>query len=131
MSLGIIWQTSTNNSQWVDMRSPSSYKIDWEDLDGNSYRSCINGNLIRDVIKRRWAKMSMSFSGISDTQCETLLSAVNKDTVYFKFKSPAFGSQNWISFKGYVSKMSVECLDAQKGWDVSFNVIQSEGESWQ
>ena len=62
---------------------------------------------------------------------DTLLKAVNKDGVRFRFLSPAFGTSDWISFEGYVSKMNVEFLEAQVAWKVSFNVIQLRGASWQ
>ena len=34
-------------------KEPSSYSIDWEDLDLDSYRSVVNGNLNRNVLNRR------------------------------------------------------------------------------
>ena len=50
--MSLIWYA--NNEL---MPSPTSYKISWEDLDNDSYRSVTNGNLIRNVIKRRWKSM--------------------------------------------------------------------------
>ena len=132
MSLAtMLWQTSANNSTWVDMKTPSAYKINWEDLDLDSYRSVVNGNLIRNVLSRRWAKVEMSWRLLSSNELNTILTAVNKDTVYFRFKSPAFGTNDWISFKGYVSKMNTELLEAQVGWNLAFNVVQMETATWQ
>lgn len=128
--MSLIWYTSTDANNWTLMKSPSTFKIDWEDLDNNSYRSVVNGNLIRDVIKRRWAKVGLSWNVLQEGDVNTILSAVNRDTVYFRVKSPAFGS-GFISFKGYVSKMSVEMLEGMRGYTVSFNIVQSEGASWQ
>lgn len=128
--MSLIWYTSTDANNWTLMKSPSTFKIDWEDLDNNSYRSVVNGNLIRDVIKRRWAKVGLSWNVLQEGDVNTILSAVNRDTVYFRVKSPAFGS-GFISFKGYVSKMSVEMLEGMRGYTCSFNIVQSEGASWQ
>lgn len=128
--MSFIWYTSTDNSNWTLMKSPSTYKIDWEDLDNQSYRSVVTGNLVRDVIKRRWAKVSLSWNVLSDSDTNTILSSVNKDTVYFKFLSPAFGD-GYITFEGYVSKMSAEKLQGMIGNTVSFNVVQSKGATWQ
>lgn len=128
--MSLIWYTSTDANNWTLMKSPSTFKIDWEDLDNSSYRSVVNGNLIRDVIKRRWAKVGLSWNVLQEGDVNTILSAVNRDTVYFRVKSPAFGS-GFISFKGYVSKMSVEMLEGMRGYTVSFNIVQSEGASWQ
>jgi len=129
--MSLIWYTSTDNSTWTLMKSPSTYKINWEDLDNDSYRSVINGNLIRNVIKRRWAKVGLSWNVVSGNDVSTICSAVNKDEVYFKVISPTFGNQGFISFKGYVSKMECELLEGMIGYSLSFNIIQSEVESWQ
>lgn len=128
--MSLIWYTSVDGNSWTLMKSPSTFKIDWEDLDNNSYRSVVNGNLIRDVIKRRWAKVGLAWNVLQEGDVNTILSSVNRDTVYFKIKSPAFGS-GFISFKGYVSKMSCEMLEGMRGYTVSFNIVQSEGASWQ
>ncbi len=128
--MSLIWYTSGDGNSWTLMKSPSTFKIDWEDLDNNSYRSVVNGNLIRDVIKRRWAKVGLAWNVLQENDVNTILSSVNRDTVYFKIKSPAFGS-GFISFKGYVSKMSCEMLEGMRGYTVSFNIVQSEGASWQ
>lgn len=123
--MSLIWYC--NNSL---MPSPSSYKISWEDLDNDSYRSVTNGNLIRNVIKRRWAKISMSWNVLSASQVNTILTAVNQDNTTFRFISPAFSS-GYITFGGYVSKMDAEMLEGMIGYALSFNVVQSEGASWQ
>ena len=127
----MLWQTSTNGSTWTDMKTPTTYKVDMEDLDVDSYRSVMTGNLIRTVIARRWFKVGMSWNVLSASNVDTILKAVNKDGVYFKFKSPAFGTSDWVTFKGYVSKMQTELLEGQVGWKVSFNVIQMERASFQ
>ena len=132
MSLStMLWQTSTNGTSWTDMKTPSTYKVDMEDLDVDSYRSVMTGNLIRTVIARRWFKVGMTWKFATASEVDTILKAVNKDGVYFKFKSPAFGTNNWVTFKGYVSKMNTELLEGQVGWTISFNVIQMERASFQ
>lgn len=112
------------------MPSPTTYKINFEDLDNDSYRSVTNGNLIRTVIKRRWAKVSLSWNVISGSKVNQVLSAVNQDNVTFKVISPAF-SNGYIEFKGYVSKMEVELLEGMIGYSISFNIVQSEGAGFQ
>ena len=127
----MIWQTSTNNVNWTDMKTPSTYKIDMEDLDLDSYRSVMTGNLIRTIIARRWFKVGLTWKFLSAIEVNTILGAVNKDGVWFRFKSPAFGTSGWVSFKGYVSKMSTEMLEGQIGWKLSFNVVQMDRSSFQ
>ena len=136
----LLWQTSANGTTWTDMKTPSEFKHSWEDLDHDSYRSVVNGNLIRNVIKRRWIKVSLSFNYLTADELNTIVTAVNTSKVYFKMKSPAFGnasitpsgaSGKWLTFEGYVSKMEAELLQGQVGWSLSFNIIQSKGASWQ
>lgn len=124
--MSLIWYA--NNEL---MPSPTSYKISWEDLDNDSYRSVTNGNLIRNVIKRRWAKVSMEWSLLNNEKVNQICSAVNVDNVTFKMRSPAFGTLDFIMFNGYVSKMETELLEGMIGYSLSFNIVQSEGASWQ
>ena len=113
------------------MKSPSSCKLSFEDLDNDSYRSVTNGNLIRNVIKRRWAKISMSWNLLSADEVQTIVSMVNQDNRTFKMRSPAFGTNDFITFGGYVSKMETEMLEGMIGYTLSFNIVQSEGASFQ
>lgn len=129
-----IWYTSTDGSNWVAMKSPSTFKIDWEDLDNQSYRSVITGNLVRDLIKRRWAKVGLEWTCIYDNEIKPILEAVNRDDLYVKCISPAF-TNGTITFKAYVSKMSVELHRGTvykiPAYKLSFNIVQSEVASWQ
>lgn len=129
--MSLIWYTSTDKTNWTLMKSPSTYKINWEDLDSDSYRSVVNGNLVRNVVKRRWAKVALSWRVIQSSDVDTILSAINKAQVYFKVISPAFGTSGFLIFEGYVSKMECELLDGMIGYSLSFNIVQSKGESWQ
>ena len=127
MSLStMLWQCNG-----VDMKTPSTYKIDMEDLDLDSYRSVMTGNLIRNVIARRWFKVQMSWKLLDYNQVQAILSQVNQDNRMFRFKSPAFGTNEWVEFNGYVSKMSCELLEGQVGWTLSFNVVQAVRGSFQ
>ena len=123
--MSLIWYANS-----VLMPSPSSYKINWEDLDNDSYRSVTNGNLIRNIIKRRWAKIGLTWSVTDAATVKAVLGAVNKDNVTFKVISPAF-SNGYIEFVGYVSKMECELLEGMVGYSMSFNIIQMEGASFQ
>ena len=123
--MSLIWYANNNL-----MPSPTTYKINWEDLDNDSYRSVVNGNLIRNIIKRRWAKIGLSWNVLQANDVNTICSAVNADNVTFKVISPAF-SNGYIEFKGYVSKMETELLEGMVGYSLSFNIVQMEGANWQ
>lgn len=127
--MSLIWYTSTDGSNWTLMKSPTTYKLNWEDLDNDSYRSVTNGNLIRNVIRRRWVKLSLSWKVISESDVSTICQSVNRDNVYFKIKSPAWG--DFLVFKGYVSKIESELLEGMVGYSLSFNIVQMEGANFQ
>ncbi len=127
MSLStMLWQVNG-----VDMKTPSTYKIDAEDLDLDSYRSVTNGNLIRNIIGKKWYKIGMSWNLLNYNQVQTIINEVNQNNPTFRFKNPAFGTNDWVEFVGYVSKFSCELLQGQVGWTLSFNVVQSERSSFQ
>ena len=129
--MDLIYYTSQDNSTWTQAPEPSSYSIDWEDLDLDSYRSVVNGNLNRNVLNRRWAKIGISYRYLTSDEINSLLSAVNTSTLYIKAKSPAFGTSGYITFKAYVSKMHVEAIEGVTGYTVSFNIVQESSAPWQ
>lgn len=128
----MLWQVKINGN-YVDMKTPSSYKIDYEDLDSNSYRSITNGNLIRKRLTSKWFKGAFSFNYIEEEELETILSAINQNPLQVKIKSPMFGSSGVIEIECYVSKVSVEMLrnnpdqiNKSEWVNLSFNMIQSK-----
>lgn len=128
----LIWYTSSDGANWNLMKSPSTYDIDWEDLDNQSYRSVTNGNLNRDVINRKWVKLALSFKTLTDDEVKTIMNAVNQGELFVRCLSPAFGDGT-VTFKAYVSKASSSYVQIRDGhmWSLSFNIVQSEVGSWQ
>lgn len=129
----MLWQAKTSASgSYTDMKTPSSYKIDYEDLDSNSYRSVTNGNLIRSKLSSKWFKGSFSFNYITQSEAESILSMINAYPLYVKIKSPMFGTQGVVEFEAYVSKVSLEMLKNNPSgnnaeWvNLSFNIVQSK-----
>lgn len=130
----MLWQVKVNGS-YVDMLTPSDYKIDWEDIDNNSYRSVTNGNLIRNRLSSKWFKGSFKFNYISESDLETMMTRINQNPLYVKIKSPLFGTNGWIEIEAYVSKVSVEMVRndptyasvSNNQWvNLNFNIVQSK-----
>lgn len=128
----MLWQAKSSiNGNYVDMKTPSSYKINLEDLDKNSYRSVTNGNLIRPVILgKKWASISFSFNYLTEQEAEQIMEMVNHYPLYVKLKSPMFGSEGIVEYQGYVSKTSIEMQQNKETgatWgNLSFNFVQSK-----
>lgn len=122
----LIWEARIGSSgTYQAMKSPSSYKIDWEDLDKNSYRSTINGNLFRHPLSKHWYKIAFSWNYLTASEVKTIVEKVNQDNLYIRCQSPAFGTNNQIVLQGYVSKISTEMLEGQIGYTLSFNFVES------
>lgn len=127
----MLWEAkATSNGSYTTMKTPSSYKISWEDLDKNSYRSVTNGNLIRSIVSKKWFKGSFTFNYLTESEAETILSMINNYPLYVKVKSPLFGSNGIIECQAYVSQVSINMNRNQSNgatWtDLSFNIVQSK-----
>ena len=122
----LIWEARIGSSgTYQAMKSPSSYKIDWEDLDKNSYRSTINGNLFRHPLSKHWYKIAFSWNYLTASEVKTIVEKVNQDNLYIRCQSPAFGTNNQVVLQGYVSRISTEMLEVQIGYTLSFNFVES------
>lgn len=129
----MLWQAKASKSgAYKDMKTPSSYRIDYEDLDSNSYRSVTNGNLIRKRLSSKWFKGSFSYSYIEQSEADEILKMINSNPLYIRIKSPMFGTDGIVEFEAYVSKVSIEMLkndttNNHAQWvNLSFNIIQSK-----
>ena len=127
----ILWQAkTTSGGSYVDMKTPSTYTINWEDLDSNSYRAITNGNLKRTIIGKKWFKGTFTFNYLTQTELDTILNMINAYPLYIRVKSPLFGSGGFLECKAYVSKVSVSMQQNQENgatWNsLSFNIVQSE-----
>ena len=126
-----LWQAKTSSSgTYTTMKTPSSYKIDWEDLDSNSYRSITTGNLNRKIVSTKWLKASLSFNYLTEAEAERILAMINHYPLYVKLKSPLFGSNGLFECQAYVSKASISMQQNQENgatWNsLSFNIVQSK-----
>lgn len=123
----LLWQAKVNGT-YKNMPTPSSYKIDWEDLDKNSYRSKNSGNLIDTVISKSWSKISFQYNCLSETEVNTLLSVLLQNPIYVKAKNPFFSSETELEMR--CSKKSAEMLETGD-YTLSFNLVQKKKVSGQ
>ncbi len=123
----LLWQAKVSGT-YKDMPTPSSYKIDWEDLDKNSYRSKNSGNLIDTVISKSWSKISFQYNCLSETEVNTLLSVLLQNPIYVKAKNPFFSSETELEMR--CSKKSAEMLETGD-YTLSFNLVQKKKVSGQ
>ena len=127
----MLWEAkATSSANYTKMKTPSTYKISWEDLDSNSYRSVTTGNLIRNIVSKKWFKGSFTFNYLTENEAEEILSMINNYPLYVRVKSPLFGSNGIMECQAYVSQVSINMQQNKETgatWaDLSFNIIQSK-----
>lgn len=128
----MLWEAKANaNDSYTVMKTPSTYKIDGEDLDKNSYRSITTGDITRPtILGKKWQKVSFGFNYLTEEEAENILTMINNYPLYLRLKSPMFGSNGIIELQGYVSKFSIEMQqnkDTGPTWgNLSFNFVQGK-----
>lgn len=126
----MLWQCkSSASASYVDMPEPSSYEIDGEDVDTDTYRSVVNHNIVRTNISYKWQKMQMMFRFKTEAEANALITAINHYPLYCRFRTPimttADNSGNyWKELEGYISKVSLKMHDIELGYEVSFNFVE-------
>jgi hypothetical protein len=127
----LLWETKETSSgtTYTPRKSPSSYKIDWEDLDNNSYRSKNSGNLIDTVISKSWAKIGFDYNCLSEAEIQALLPILADNPIYVKAKNPVFGNE-YVEMEMRCSRKSAEMLETGD-YTLSFNLVQKKKVSGQ
>lgn len=121
-----IWYVNENSS-WVAMPDPSSLTVNSEDLDVDSYRSVVNGNLIRNKLGT-WTTVEFQFNFKYANDVISLLShVINIYPLKIKVTSPLV-SGGEATLIGYVGKSSSEYTYTQSGmgYVVNFNFIEGK-----
>lgn len=126
----LLWYTkNTKNGEYIQRKTPSSYKIDWEDLDANSYRSKATGNLFDTVVSKKWSKLSFSYKCLTEDDVNEIIGIINVNPIYVKAKNPLF-SGGYIEAEFRCSKASSEMLETGD-YRLSFNLVQKKKVSGQ
>ncbi len=126
----LLWYTKSSlEGSYSQRPTPSTYKIDLEDLDANTYRSITTGNLIDTVISKNWTKISMTYKCISATDLYNILGVISANPIYVKAMNPLF-SGGYIEAEFRCSKKSFEMLETGD-YTLSFNLVQKKKVSGQ
>ena len=123
----LLWKAKVSGT-YKTMLTPSSYKIDYEDLDKDSFRSITSGNLIDNVISKSWSKISFQYNCLTKDEVNTLLSVLNQNPIYVTAENPFFSSETELEMR--CSKKSIEMLETGD-YTLSFNLVQKKKVSGQ
>lgn len=126
----LLWYTKPSSSgSYTQQLTPSSYKIDWEDLDSNSYRSVATGNLIDTVISKKWSKLSFKYNYLTQAQVNSLIAILNNNPIYVKAVNPMFAG-GYIEAEFRCSKCNAT-MNENHDYEMSFNLVQKKKVSGQ
>lgn len=126
----VLQYKTSSSGTYSDFPTPSTYSIDIEDLDANSYRSITTGNLIDHVISKSWSKLKLNYKYLTTSQIKDIMTILNYNPIYIKAKDPALGT-DYVEMEMRCSKKSCEMLEGQLGYSASFNLVQKKKVSGQ
>ena len=121
-----MWQVWENNN-WVDLPEPSEYSVNSEDLDVDSYRSVVNGNLVRNKLGT-WTTISFTFYFQFENDAISFLAhIINVYPLKIKAASPLITGGK-ATLTGYVGKSTSEYVYTQLGggYRITFNFIEGK-----
>ena len=131
----ILWQVKENGT-YNTMKTPSSFDIDWEDLDDGSYRSISTGDVQRpSIIGKKWHSLKLVYNHITEADAERICSVLNYWPMEIKIKSPMFSNGGFFECKCYCTKGSISMrqnLEEGANWtNLEFTLVQSKKVSGQ
>ena len=121
----LLWYTKENpQGVYVQRLTPSKDKIEWEDLDNKSYRSIATGNLIDNVVSKKWSKIQFDYNHLTGDEVNELLKIINDNPILVKAVNPFFAG-GYIEAEFRCSKASCEMLE-DHNYKLSFNLVQKK-----
>lgn len=123
----LLWYARSTSGDFTEsdkMPTPSTYKIDWEDLDNKTYRSIATGDMIDTVISKKWSKLQFTYKHLTEEQVNSILKMINNNPIYVKAINPLFSS-GYIIAQFRCSKASAEMLE-NHNYSLSFNLVQKK-----
>lgn len=121
----LLWQAKTTlGGTYADMATPSTYTHNLEDLDKDSYRSVVSGNLIDTVISKKWTKIGMEYNHLTKSELYSLLTVLNANPIYVKVKDhPLFNADTEMEMR--CSRLDYEMLE-NHNFKLKFNLVQKK-----
>lgn len=119
----ILWQSKlTSVGTYQDELPLTSFGIDEDDLDNDSFREINFGNLIDSVISKSWVKAKVGIDRMTVEELKALLPRLRTNPLYVKLKVPVFGN-DWTEYEVRIAKRSYD-MNQDGTWRLSFNMTQ-------
>ena len=114
----------------VTQKTPSSFSINIDDIDLDSYRSTINASLIDKTLAKGMLKCSFSWDYLTEAEAEALMALTWNNPMPLEIKCPILGgktiSANFRCAKRTCNMISTDSDTAstKTKWKVSFTCSQ-------
>lgn len=119
----ILWQSKiTIGGTYQDMLPLTAFGVDEDDLDDDTYRSVVTGNLIDSIISQSWVKIRVGIDRLTADELKALLPRLRTNPLYVKLKVPVF-ENDWTEYQVRIAKRSYD-MNQDGSWKISFNMIQ-------
>lgn len=118
----IIWQYKDETTdEFKDMPIPSTYDIEYEDLDDSTYRSKVNGNLIDTVVGLKWSKLLFNYRSKTALEIYDIFQVIDKNPIIVKALNPRYNNETEMAMR--CSRANLHMNENRK-YDMSFNLVQ-------
>jgi len=118
----IIWQYKDETTdEFKDMPIPSTYDIEYEDLDDNTYRSKVSGNLIDTVVGLKWSKLLFNYRSKTALEIYDIFQVIDKNPIIVKALNPRYNNETEMAMR--CSRANLHMNENRK-YDMSFNLVQ-------
>ena len=118
-------------------KSPSSFKLNVDDVDIDSYRSTANASLIDKTLAKGMLKCSFSFDYLTEAEAEHLMALTWINPMNLEIKCPILGGKT-LTAPFRCAKRSIEMISTDETeqsektkWKVSFTCSQKRKVSGQ
>lgn len=122
------WIKPSANGTYVKMLQPTDYEIEVEDLDANTYRSVVTGDMIDSVVSINWSKCKFKFEGLTLQQANNLIQKCSANPIYAKIENPVWSS-GFLEAQFRCSKKSIKKMQTRTTYalyEVSLNLVQKK-----
>lgn len=116
----LIWKAKQGGT-YKDMPVPSSYAVEWEDLDYSTYRSKATGNLIDTIISQKWSKLMFKYVNLTDGEVYDMFDIIDQNPIYIKAKNPRYNTE--IEMRVRCSRCKVSMIE-NNNYNLEFNLVQ-------
>lgn len=118
----IIWQYKDETTdEFKDMPIPSTYDIEYEDLDDSTYRSKVTGNLIDTVVGLKWSKLLFNYRSKTALEIYDIFQVIDKNPIIVKALNPRYNNETEMAMR--CSRANLHMNENRK-YDMSFNLVQ-------